>query len=641
LSYANISGSVATAITSVNPTVTGTPTSYSISPALPAGLSLNTTTGVISGTPSVAAASSTYTVTATNAGGSTTATLTVAVNKIAQTITGLAATDSKTFGAADYSLAVAKGASSSALSFASSEVGVATIDATTGLVHVVGVGTTTLTVNQAADANYDAASAVTQTLTVGKAAITVTADAKSKAYGATEPVLTYQVTSGSLVNGDQLTGALTRAPGENVGTYAISSTLANANYNVTFVPANLTVGKAAITVTADAKSKTYGATEPVLTYQITTGALVGSDVLAGSLSRAPGESVGTFAISSTLANANYDVTFVPASLTVGKAAITVTADAKSKAYGATDPALTYQITTGALVGSDVLAGSLSRAPGENVGTYEISSTLANANYDVTFVPANLTVGKAAITVTADAKSKTYGATDPALTYQITTGALVGSDVLAGSLSRAQGENVGTYAISSTLANANYDVTFVPASLTISASAPAGLSYSSSSINGTAGTAIANLNPTVTGTPTSYSISPALPAGLSLSTTTGVISGTPSVAAASNTYTVTATNAGGSTTTTLTIKIVSPAFTLTITRVGVAQYSSPNTTVTHDFIGVPNQTYLIEYSTDLANWTSVGNQSTGRTGSFSVTITESGNVVANWNRHMFFRARLVW
>jgi hypothetical protein len=127
----------------------------------------------------------------------------------------------------------------------------------------------------------------------------------------------------------------------------------------------------------------------------------------------------------------------------------------------------------------------------------------------------------------------------------------------------------------------------------------------------------------------------------LNTTTGVISGTPSVAAASSTYTVTATNAGGSTTTTLTIKIVSPAFTLTITRVGVAQYSSPNTTVTHDFIGVPNQTYLIEYSTDLVNWTSVGNQNTGVTGSFSVTITKSGNVASDWNRHMFFRARLVW
>jgi hypothetical protein len=89
LSYANINGTVGTAIGNVNPAVTGTPTSYSISPALPIGLSLNTTTGVISGTPSVAAASANYTVTATNAGGSTTGTVTVVVNLGGSTFTSV------------------------------------------------------------------------------------------------------------------------------------------------------------------------------------------------------------------------------------------------------------------------------------------------------------------------------------------------------------------------------------------------------------------------------------------------------------------------------------------------------------------------------------------------------------------------
>ena len=53
---------------------------YSVNPLLPAGLSLNTTTGVIGGTPTVAAASASYLVTATNAGGSTSAILNIAVN---------------------------------------------------------------------------------------------------------------------------------------------------------------------------------------------------------------------------------------------------------------------------------------------------------------------------------------------------------------------------------------------------------------------------------------------------------------------------------------------------------------------------------------------------------------------------------
>src|SRR5689334_12601413 len=50
-----------------NPTVTGTVTSYSISAALPAGMTINSTTGVISGTPTSASAWGDYLVTASNA----------------------------------------------------------------------------------------------------------------------------------------------------------------------------------------------------------------------------------------------------------------------------------------------------------------------------------------------------------------------------------------------------------------------------------------------------------------------------------------------------------------------------------------------------------------------------------------------
>lgn len=59
----------------------GAVASYSISPSLPTGLSLNTTTGVISGTVGGAGtANLTYTITATNAIGSTTTTITIDVN---------------------------------------------------------------------------------------------------------------------------------------------------------------------------------------------------------------------------------------------------------------------------------------------------------------------------------------------------------------------------------------------------------------------------------------------------------------------------------------------------------------------------------------------------------------------------------
>ena len=52
-------------------------------------------------------------------------------------------------------------------------------------------------------------------------------------------------------------------------------------------------------------------------------------------------------------------------------AITVAADPQTKVYGEADPELTYEIVSGALVGTDTFTGELTREPGEDVGTYAI------------------------------------------------------------------------------------------------------------------------------------------------------------------------------------------------------------------------------------------------------------------------------
>jgi len=67
------------AITNTPTSSGGAVTSYVVSPALPAGLTLDPSTGVISGAPTVATPAAGYTVTATNSGGSTTASLSIAV----------------------------------------------------------------------------------------------------------------------------------------------------------------------------------------------------------------------------------------------------------------------------------------------------------------------------------------------------------------------------------------------------------------------------------------------------------------------------------------------------------------------------------------------------------------------------------
>ena len=70
-----------------------------------------------------------------------------------------------------------------------------------------------------------------------------------------------------------------------------------ANYTLDFTGANFTITPRPITVTADAKTKVSGEADPELTYEITSGELVANgDAFTGALTRDPGETVGTYAI---------------------------------------------------------------------------------------------------------------------------------------------------------------------------------------------------------------------------------------------------------------------------------------------------------------------------------------------------------
>ncbi|NMK45142.1 YDG domain-containing protein [Achromobacter sp. Bel] len=80
---------------------------------------------------------------------------------------------------------------------------------------------------------------------------------------------------------------------------------------------------------------------------------------------------------------------------IDRRAITVAADDKTKRAGDVDPALTWRVTQGNLVGNDTLAGLLNRAAGETAGNYVIGAGgLSNSNYLVAAQDGTLVISNA-------------------------------------------------------------------------------------------------------------------------------------------------------------------------------------------------------------------------------------------------------
>ena len=77
-----------TAMLAENPSSTGgAVVTYSVSPSLPLGLNLDSSTGTLSGTPTEVSSSAQYTITATNTGGSDSFIITIVVNDVIPSFT--------------------------------------------------------------------------------------------------------------------------------------------------------------------------------------------------------------------------------------------------------------------------------------------------------------------------------------------------------------------------------------------------------------------------------------------------------------------------------------------------------------------------------------------------------------------------
>ncbi|MGI2335549.1 MAG: FG-GAP-like repeat-containing protein [Dehalogenimonas sp.] len=143
--------------------------------------------------------------------------------------------------------------------------------------------------------------------------ISVAADDTHKTYGDADPLLNYRLAEGSLVEGDLITGNLSRENGETVGSYEIvqGSLSLNSNYIMTFVEATFNIDSRIASVTPDNKSKFVGESDPTLTG--TLSGFLSEDNVNVNFSRSSGEIIGVYEIVTELTPAeiltNYSITY--------------------------------------------------------------------------------------------------------------------------------------------------------------------------------------------------------------------------------------------------------------------------------------------------------------------------------------------
>ncbi|MGZ3811143.1 MAG: beta strand repeat-containing protein, partial [Mucilaginibacter sp.] len=464
-------------------------TSISVTPALPAGLSI-ATDGTISGTPTTVSAATDYTVTATNGDGDGVSVVNLTINPQLPAIT-YNTPNIFTYGTTITALSPSSsGGAIDSYSISPSLPSGLIFDTNTGIISGKPTAATVAADYTVTASNVTGDGSFVINIVVNKATLTVTADDQSKVYGAANPSLTATYTG--FVNGDTqasintlATLGTTATTTSGVGTYTITASAASDNnYTFTYVAGTLTVTKATLTVTADDQSKVYGAANPSLTATYTgfvngdTQASINTLATLGTTATTA-SGVGTYTITASAASDNnYTFTYVAGTLTVTKATLTVTADDQSKIYGAANPSLTATYTgfvngdTQASINTLATLGTTATTA-SGVGSYTITASAASDNnYTFTYVAGTLTVTKATLTVTADDQSKIYGAANPSLTATYTgfvngdTQASINTLATVGTTATTA-SGVGTYTITASAASDNnYTFTYVAGTLTV-------------------------------------------------------------------------------------------------------------------------------------------------------------------------------
>ena len=284
------------------------------------------------------------------------------------------------------------------------------------------VGTITVYVMVKGDSNHNDKDCGSKTITISKKTLTVTGTDKTRAYGESNPTLTYTYSGNVSGETPAFTGSLTTTAttSSGVGTYDITQGtleltdgtgfIAN-NYTLSYTKGTLTVTKAESTcpTTFTAYSGIYDGSSHTITATGHSGGTLEyrtstTDEWGATKPTATNVSDSKTVYVMVKGDSNHsDKDCGSKTITISKTTITVTADDKTRAYGEANPTFTYTSSEEVSGETPTFTGSLTTTAttSSGVGTYDITQgTLALTN-GTGFIANNYTLSyeKGTLTIT--------------------------------------------------------------------------------------------------------------------------------------------------------------------------------------------------------------------------------------------------
>lgn len=332
---------------------------------------------------------------------------------------------------------------------------------------------------------FDAISNYNLTLTKGKAKInprqlTISLLAQNVQYGdnLTLDKNSYTIVGGNIVNNDSVEINLSSETNpENSEEFIVSAVSSNKNYTIGIQNSQITIIPRKITISTH-QFKIFGDKVELNSsdFTIVAGSIVGTDDLQLTLSTnaTSTTNIGDYEITLISANKKYEVTLVDSYLTIKPKTIIITLLNQQGIYG---DVVKLDNSKYSVDGTQLVEGSslqitlqTNATNKSNVGSYKITASTTNENYELHYTPGTFEITKRKISIrvydqtTPHTFTLIYNTED----YDIMAGSVVNGDELniklqtnATALSFA-----GDYELIATYNNDNYDITFTDATLTL-------------------------------------------------------------------------------------------------------------------------------------------------------------------------------